>query len=56
MISAGGRTASLGVKESLTVPGKNGVTRYVCESITTNLVVLRVQGSEPPQRIELRLE
>jgi hypothetical protein len=56
MIQAGGKTASVSVKESLTVPGKNGVTRYVCEAIATNLVVLRVQGSEPPQRIELKLE
>lgn len=56
MISVAGKTASFGVKESFTVPGRNGVIRYVCESITTNLVVLRVQGSEPPQRVELKLE
>lgn len=56
MIQSGGKTVTVGVKESLTLPGKNGVTRYICESIATNLVVLRVHGTEPPQRIELKLE
>jgi hypothetical protein len=56
MIRSGDRTETVAVKGLLTVRGAQGVTRYVCESITTNAVVLRLQGSEPPERIELKLE
>lgn len=56
LIQAGDRISSVGVKESISLPGAQGVARYTCESITTNRVVLLLQGSQPPQRLELKLE
>jgi hypothetical protein len=56
MLQAGDRISSVGVKESITLPGAQGVTRYICESISTNRVVLLLHGSQPPQRLELKLE
>jgi hypothetical protein len=56
MIRAGERTVSVSVKESITMREGGRIIRYVCESISTNGVVLRVQRAEPPRRIELRLE
>lgn len=56
MIQAGDKMETVGEKESITLREKSGVTRYVCESITTNQVVLLRQGSNPPERIELKLE
>ena len=56
MIQAGDKMETVGEKESITLRDKSGVTRYVCESITTNQVVLLRQGSNPPERIELKLE
>jgi hypothetical protein len=56
MLKAGDRTETVAEKGLLTVRGPKGVTRYVCESITTNTVVLRRQGSEPPERLTLRLD
>jgi len=56
MIQAGDKTVSVGVKESVTVPGPKGVIRYACQSITTNQVTLLLQGSKPPRTVELKLE
>lgn len=56
MIKSGNRTESIGVKESITVKGPSGITRYICQTITTNKVVLVLQDSNPPKTVELKLE
>ncbi len=56
VIRAGGKTVRFTGKERFGAPGKNGIARCVYESITTHPVGPCEPGSEPPPRIELKLE
>lgn len=40
LIQLAGNTVSASVKETINVPGRNGVARYVCKSISISLFVL----------------